>query len=425
MKIIDLKREQKGNLFRVSATVVWEDRDRAPQEVYIATTKEFAQDLSCNPYSFLIPCTIVAFYYGEKRVFIDAEICPQLLENLQTAMAMLKVWYKRSDRSIIPIEAKIKPTVPTPTIPKQAGIFFTGGIDTLATLRLNRINYPLEHPRSIKDGLFIYGFSNTTLENYEKAYKSFDEIKKDAGITLIPVYTNLYAFVKDLDVEQFCIEFWKDYYTSAALSAVAHAFSSRLASIAVSSSDEIAYLQPWGTHPLLDPLYSSYDFTIRHEYITLSRFTKTKLVAEWDLALQKLRVCDQLSLPPGYLNCGECPKCVATMTQLAALGMLEKATTFPANDISGETILKKANIQHFDEEAYYLDLLELLEQQNRTELVISIQLLSRRFRYKQFVKDIDQKIFRGAMYNSYLKFIRPRILKDSRILDKVNQTKLA
>ncbi|MBD2197362.1 MULTISPECIES: hypothetical protein [Calothrix] len=425
MKIINLKSEQKDNLFQVGATVIWENRDRAPQEVYIATTKEFAQDLSCNPHSFLIACTIVAFYYGEKRVFIDAEICPQLLENLQTAMAMLKVWYKRSDRSIIPIEAKIKTTVPTPTTPKQASIFFTGGIDTLATLRLNRINYPLEHPRSIKDGLFIYGFSNTTLENYEKAYKSFDEIKKDAGITLIPVYTNLYAFVKDLDVEQFGIEFWKDYYTSAALSAVAHAFSSRLASISVSSSDEIAYLQPWGTHPLLDTLYSSYDFTIRHEYIALSRFTKTKLVAEWDLALQKLRVCDQLSLPPGYLNCGECPKCVATMAQLAALGMLEKATTFPANDISAEMILQKSNIQHFDEEAYYLDLVELFEQQNRTDLVISIQRLSRRFRSKELIKNIDKKILGGAIYHAYSKIPKPKSVKKNRTLDKITQTKLA
>ncbi|BAY20653.1 hypothetical protein NIES2100_03950 [Calothrix sp. NIES-2100] len=410
MKIIDLKSEQQDNLFKVGATVVWEDRDRAPQEVYIATTEEFAQDLSCNPHSFLIACTIVAFYYGEKRIAIDAEICPQLLENLQTAMALLKSWYKR-DRPIVKIEAKTKSSIPTPATPKRAGIFFTGGIDTLATLRLNRINYPLEHPGSIKDGLFIYGFSQTTLENYEKAYKSFDEIKKDAGITLIPAYTNLYAFVKDLDVEQFRIEFWKDYYTSAALSAVAHAFNSRLASIAISSSDEIPYLQPWGTHPLLDTQYSSYDLTIRHEYIDLSRFTKTKLVAEWDLALQKLRVCDQLSLPAGYLNCGECPKCVATMAQLAALGMLEQAKTFPANDISGELILRKSSIQHLDEEAYYLDLIELFAQQNRNDLVRSIKLLSTKFRSKELIKKIDRDFLRSSLYHVYSTLLKPTVGK--------------
>lgn len=410
MKIIDLKSEQKGALFQVSATVVWEDRDRSPQEIYIATTQEFAQDLSCNPYAFLVACTMVAFYYGEERIFIDEEICPQLLENLQTAMAFVKTWYK-SDRLRVNIEAKIRSSVLPAATSKRAGIFFTGGIDTLATLRLNRINYPLEHPGSIKDGLFIYGFSNTTLENFEKAYISFDEIEKDAGITLIPVYTNLYAFVKDLDVEQSGIEFWKDYYTSAALSAVGHAFSNRLASVAISSSDEISYLQPWGTHPLLDPQYSSYDLTIRHECIALSRFSKTRLVAEWDLALQKLRVCDQLNLPPEYLNCGECPKCVATMTQLAALGMLEQAKTFPANDISGELILTKSRIQHNDEEAYYLDLIELFEQQNRHDLVRSIKLLSFQFRSKELLKQIDKNLFGYRFYNLYSKVLKPSLSK--------------
>ncbi|MFN7413509.1 MAG: hypothetical protein ACK5RT_06305 [Dolichospermum sp.] len=408
MKIIDLKSEQQGALFKVSATVVWEDRDRSPQEIYIATTQDFAKDLSCNPHSFLIACTMVAFYYGEQRIFIDEEICPQLLENLQTAMALVKSWYRR-DRPPVKIEAKTRSSVPISDVHKRAGIFFTGGIDTLATLRLNRINYPLEHPGSIKDGLFIYGFSNTTLENFEKSYNSFDEIKKDAEITLTPVYTNFYAFVKDLDVKQFGIEFWKDYYTSAALSSIGHAFSGRLASIAISSSDEISYLQPWGTHPLLDPQYSSYDLKIRHEYIALSRFFKTNLVADWDLAMQSLRVCDQLNLPSGYLNCGKCPKCVATMAQLAALGMLEQAKTFPANDISGELILTKSKVQHYDEEAYYLDLIKLFDKQNRPDLVYSIKLLSTQFRSKELLKKIDKYMFGGIFFDVYLKLLKPNI----------------
>ncbi|MDD1421845.1 hypothetical protein MEO40_22550, partial [Dolichospermum sp. ST_sed1] len=372
MKIIDLKSTQEANLFKVSATVVWEDRDRSPQEIYIATIPEFGAELSCNPHSFLVACTMVAFYFGEKRIYIDAEICPQLLENLQTAMALVKTWYKR-DRSPVKIESKIKSSLATPEIYKYkpAGIFFTGGIDTLATLRLNRLNYPLEHPGSIKYGLFIYGFSETTLENFEKAYKSFDNLKKNAKINLIRVYTNLYAFVKDLDVKQSNIEFWKDYYTSAALSAVGHAFSNIVASMAISSSDEISYLQPWGTHPLLDPQYSSYDLTIRHECIALSRFTKTSLVANWDVAMQSLRVCDQLILPDGYLNCGQCPKCVATMTQLTALGKLAQAKTFPLDEISGDLILAKANVQHDDEEAYYPTFRTLtVTHQQKADLVV-------------------------------------------------------
>jgi hypothetical protein len=410
MKIVNLKSEQKDNLFRVKATVVWEDRDRPPQEIYIATKREFAKELSCNPHSFLIACAIVAFYFGEQRIAIDEEICPQLLENLKTAIALLKFWYK-CDRQPIKIEAKVSSRVASPTTPKRAGIFFSGGIDTLATLRLNRIDYPLEHPGSIKDGLFIYGFSETTIKNYQTAYDSFNEIKKDIGITLIPVYTNFYTFIKDLDVKQFGVEFWKDYYTSAALSAVGHAFSNRLASIAISSSDHIPYLQPWGTHPLLDIQYSSYDFAIRHEHVAHSRFAKTQVVAEWDLALQRLRVCDRLELPSGYLNCGECPKCVATMAQLAALGVLHKAKTFPATDIFGHIILKNARVQYRDEEAYYLDLIKLFEQKKRSDLVLSIKIVSAQFRFKEFLKQIDKNLFGGVFYTIYFKGLKPFFLE--------------
>ncbi|MBD2567390.1 hypothetical protein [Anabaena lutea] len=412
MKISNFRSEQEGNLFKVAATIVWEDRDRSPQDIYIATTQEFAKDLSCNPHSFLVACIMVAFYYGEKRIYIDAEICPQLIENLNTATALVKHWYK-SDRSRLKIEAKIKTSIETPTTDDRAAIFFTGGIDTLATLRLNRTNYPLTHPGSIKDGLFIYGFADTTLENFEKAYNSFDEITKDAGITLIPVYTNIYSHIKDLEYES--IGFWRDYQTGAALSAIAHAFNKRITSASISSSDEIQYLAPWGTHPLLDPNYSSYDLKIRHEYINFSRFSKTKIVSEWDVALQNLRVCDELNLTAGYLNCGKCAKCVVTMTQLLSLGLLKKTNVFPVNDISAELIIKKANIKHWDEEAYYLKLVDLLQDQNRDDLIQAIKKISVQFRLKQGIKKVDHKIFNNALYNYYENTIKKILLKQSNI----------
>ncbi len=354
MRVENFKTDKKGNLARAVATVIWENRNRPSQEVYVATSAEFAQGLSCNPDTFLLACLMVAFHYGEKRLYLDAEICPELRDNLITAMNWVQHWY-RCDRPLVEIEAKVRHSVPNPPTVDRAGLFFTGGIDTLANLRNNRLNFPIEHPGSIKDGLCIYGYSDTTLDNFEKAFNSFLNITNDAGITLIPVYTNIYSHIKDLEYSD--AKFWRDYFTASALAAVAHAFTKRLTTVSISSSDEIPYLEPWGTHPVLDPNYSSYELKIKHECLAHSRFSKTKLVAKWNVALQSLRVCDQLILPSGYLNCGQCPKCVATMTQLAALGMLDKTNVFPSHNISEELILEKSKIQYLDEESYYLQLI--------------------------------------------------------------------
>ena len=93
MKIENLRSAKKGNRTRVSAKVTWEDFERSPQEIYFETIGEFAVDISCNPHAFLVACTMPAMRFGEKRISIDAEICPELQEGLITAMKLICNWF--------------------------------------------------------------------------------------------------------------------------------------------------------------------------------------------------------------------------------------------------------------------------------------------------------------------------------------------
>jgi len=389
MIIKNLTNRKNGNLSGIAATIIWEDRDRPEQEIYIDTTAEFASDLSCNPHSFLVACIMVAFHYGEKRIAIDAEICPELRQGLITAMGWVRHWYK-CDRPLVQIEAKIQSQPTTHLSNRRAGLFFSGGIDALSTLRNNHLNFPPQHPRTIKDALMVYGLANTTLETFEQAITSLQNVTQDAGVTLIPVYTNIYSHVKDLEYSDY--KFWRYYLGGAALAAIGHAFHKRLNFTYISSSDQIAYLGPWGTHPLLDTNYSSYDLRIHYADINLSRLDKTKLIAEWNIALQHLRVCDELVLPAGYLNCGQCPKCVMTMSALAALGVLDKTNTFPVNNINAKLLLAQGRPFDPDEEANYLELLPLLKNKQRSDLIRAIKLISWRYRVKNSLKQLKQTL---------------------------------
>lgn len=308
--------------------VTWEDCDRPAQEIYFETDETFAADLTCNPHTFLIACVMPAMDSGEKRVRIDAEICPQLLVGLITAMDIIRHWwYKRSDR-IPRIEARTRIDMPPQSTHKRAGMFFSGGIDSLATLRSNRVNFPLEHPWAIKDGLIVFGLETERIDKFAHVFSSLSDFAREADITLIPVYTNVRALNDDW-------MFWQHKFQDSVYASVAHAFVRRFSVTSIASTYDIPHMQPDGSHPLLDINYSSSDLQIRHDNINMSRFEKIKLVAEWDLGLQNIRTCNRSELyEQGVLNCGECWKCVSAMLGLLSLGVLEKTRAFPPDKLS-------------------------------------------------------------------------------------------
>lgn len=396
MKIENLRSEKNGNLKRVVATVIWEDCQRPKQEIYFETTEAFAQDLSCNPQAFLVGCIMPAMHHGEARVSIDAEICPELRNGLITAMSWMRHWYG-PERQLVQIEAKTK-SLPTARAPARAGFCFSGGIDSLTTLRNNRLDFPPEHPGSFKDGLLIYGLEVENPDVFERAVSSLTAIAQEADVALIPVHTNLRELEKDWT-------FWAKQFQGAVLSAVAHAFSQRLTTVTIPSSFDIDHLYPFGTHPLLDSNYSSNDLQIRHDSVLLSRVAKTELVADWDVALQNLRVCNRTDLiQPGAINCGQCEKCVRTMTALVALGKLDKTRTFPNIDVSEELIVAKAYIRNPPYAmSYYQTLMPLLAAKGRHDLVRGIKRMIARYHVQETLKQIDHKILKGNLLNFYKK----------------------
>lgn len=396
MKIENLRLENHNDLARAAATVVWEDCDRPTQEIYFQTTKEFAQDLSCNPHAFLVSCIMPAMHHGEKRLSIDAQICPELHEGLITSMGWLHNWYGSSGHQIVQIEAQKRSNLPKPRTPERAGSFFSGGVDALATLRTNHLNFSPEHPQFIKDGLFIYGLEIDRLELFEHVVKLFAPVAQEAGITLIPVYTNIRYLDEDWS-------FWGKEFQGAVLAAVAHAFSKRLTTVTIPSSFDILHLYPYGSHPVLDPNYSSSDLRIRHDSILLSRLAKTKLVADWDVALQNLRVCTLTHLlQPGELNCGQCEKCLRTMTALLALGKLEKTQAFPKTDVSAELLLAKVKIKDPPyAESSYQELIAPLAARGRYDLVYAIEHVIAKYHRKQKIEQIDRRLFQGNVRKFY------------------------
>jgi hypothetical protein len=372
MRIENLKLEKNGINTRSGATVIWEDCDRPKQEVYFETVDEFADCLSCNPHAFLVACIMPALHFGEERITIGGNVCPELKDGLITAMNWIRLWWYKPAKKLVKIEAKTTNGLSLPRTPHRAGFLFSGGIDSLSTLRTNRLQYSVEHPRSIKDGLLVCGLEIREQRIFEYVLNSLTDLAKDADITLIPLHTNIRSLGPENN-NDFWGDFWLNKSMGATFSAISHALAKRLTEVSINSCHDIPNLIPYSSHPLVNPNYSSSNLRIRHEGIILSRFEKTKLVSGWDLALQHLRVCNKTEdYQIGRLNCGKCEKCVRTMLALLALGLLDKSQAFPIHDVSEELVM---NVVQLAPNTFplYKELLIPLTEAGRDDLVRAIE----------------------------------------------------
>jgi len=136
------------------------------------------------------------------------------------------------------------------------------------------------------------------------------------GKNVIEIETNLRSFLRP----------YVSYATlshGAALAGIGHLLAPFFRRMYIASTYTRDHLFPWGSHPELDPLWSTETLEFVHDGGEATRVEKAAWLSESDLALQSLRVC-----AGGTNNCGRCEKCVRTMINLASVGALDRCTSF-------------------------------------------------------------------------------------------------
>jgi hypothetical protein len=115
---------------------------------------------------------------------------------------------------------------------------------------------------------------------------------------------------------------------------VALALGNMFRRVLIAASTTYDKLYPWGSHPLLDPLWSTEGLTFVHDGCEMDTIDKTRIVARSRLVLDTLRPC--AGYGSGY-NCGRCPKCLRTMIDLMQAGYLDRCRTLP-HEIDAERL---------------------------------------------------------------------------------------
>lgn len=393
MRIEDIRFEESDGRARVVARVIWEDCERPTRDVYFETAAEFAGALSCSAEPFVVAATMPALWHGERRLRVAGEICPTLRDGLTTAMNLMRHWHDL-DREPVRFEAPLRAKSPVATSPR-AGFFVTGGVDCLATLRANRLNYPRTHPGWIRDGIAIFGLEVDDSTAFEHVLERLRSLAGAAEFTLMPVYTSVRYLHDDW-------LFWREVFEGAVLASVGHAARRQLTQLYIASSNDFANLHPHGSHPMLDPLYSSHELRIFHDGTALTRLDKVRLLADWDIGLQHLRVCNQVVLyRADQLNCGRCEKCLRTMLALLIAGALNRTDAFPQIELTEQLITDKVQLTWMNYR-FWPELARGLEQIRRRDLARAIRRALAAYRHelgwKGALRRFDRKRFNGALF---------------------------
>jgi len=313
-----LKRD--GNCIIYAKIEMNQPRDNFPEYLWYRVPERFAQHLSLQSDSFLIPGLIGGMHFKEE-VEVHGTLSPKLAYNLNEYQHLLNF---RMSKDVTPVEIKYAHLKALQAKPSGVGTTFSGGVDSLFTIWKHLPqNQPIMDYR-ITHALFIHGFDilNKDKGRYQKLYPSYRDALKEINIELIPLETNLVSLI----IPRMKLS----HFYGPILAGSVHIFGNLFKKFFIPSSSDYTKIRQWtsSSDPTSDPLLSSENLDIIHHGAATRRVEKVEAICDWELAQTHLRVCVPDHPEKYSQNCSRCEKCLRTMIPLYALGKLDQFKTF-------------------------------------------------------------------------------------------------
>ncbi|MGI8843934.1 MAG: hypothetical protein ACR2HZ_09550 [Gemmatimonadaceae bacterium] len=383
MRVRDVQMQPRGDVVRMTARLTWEDRDHPDDVVWFDWPAEFADSAAAQSNPALLAAFPLAMLFGERRVAVEGEVCPRLADGSRTSMAFMAMCKPHLRPPTLEVNESAAVRTP-PTVERRAALCFSGGVDSLAALRINRQTVPRGHAASFVDALYIFGLNTYDFEAgvpvperlavFAAQRERLERLGEATGLTLITAATNLRSLYPSWEA-------WGTVIHVSPHAAVAHGLSQRIRSLGIASAGAGIALE-MRPNPMIDAFNSSHALDVYTLYPTLSRLDRVRLIARWPEGLAALRVCFLIDLPDGGVaNCGECEKCVRTKLELLAVGALDGAP-FPFADVTPE-IIDRVSIGSYGSHLYFAECAPALESRGYGDLARAMRRAMARYEARQ------------------------------------------
>src|SRR3989344_1965731 len=301
--------------------------------IYFSVDRKYGKFIVKDASPFLAVVLFSCMKISEN-ITIEGSVSEKLLKSTQKIMNLVESWNMGKKKVNIKVKQAVKDTINK----KNVALFFSGGVDSSYTYLKNK----KEGKNKITHLITVHGF-DVKLENnslFNEAITPIMNFAKTEKVEIIVVRTNIRQ-ITDRYVE------WEDQCGSA-MGAVCLALRNGLKEVYMSAGVELTAMRPVGSHPDLDPLWSTETLRVIHDGIERNRLEKVRYLSDSEKMLISLRVCWRNK--KGSYNCCECEKCFRTMIMLEAVGALKKSKSFnkPINlSILRKLYVVKTHLRHF------------------------------------------------------------------------------
>ena len=309
-------REVEGGAIRRSAVLRWAGREF---ELEVTADAGIA-DRSSDASGFLCVALPLAMRHRDDLI-VEGPVSASLLERCDEIQAIYAAWNPMMRP--VPLRADGRDDAGRAETGRRACSLLSRGVDSVFAAARDRAGTKRLDALVMIDGVEPRHDEAVRAEEIRRARVLADRLE----LPLLVTTTNVRHLTDQAGLD------WED-ALGAGLSFVGHGLAGGAASVRIPSSDSYETVEPCGSSPLLDPLFSTGRVAIEHDSLAHTRLGKVVWLREHrpDL-LEHLKVCYAENRAD---NCGRCGKCVYTMACLRVAGATELAGEFPATiDLDG------------------------------------------------------------------------------------------
>jgi len=365
LSVEDIQQSTIQGLYKTSLSILYEDKKHS---IYFSSY-DIELNITANS---ILPMLLVPALAVAKKLKIPS-LSPKLEENSKQLQSIYTTWY--SDLNKVKIESSaLEITLNEPKKPltaQKTACFFSGGVDSFYTL--------LSLKKDVDAIIYVHGFDVdiNDIKRRKKISEHLIKISAEFNVQLIEIETNLRTFSDTLSP-------WGSHYVSSALAAIAHLISGSFNTVYITTDDSYNMLLPWGNHLLTTPLWSSEELYIKPYAADKNRYQRTEFISSNKTVQNYLRVC--WKNPNEKINCGQCEKCLRTITALFLLNRLTSFKLF-SQDFS-PTLLRQIEMPEFSINHWKNMLTASLSSTRNLNLMIEIENLLNRFYFNQLKSNI-------------------------------------
>lgn len=305
MVIKDIAINTNNEYITLSANIAFQGEKFRPMFFRVET--KYGDFIMPDASPFLSALLLPCMRRGENIVIVGT-IPQSLHEALPALMEVVEKWKVGFKK--IHVTSAIGPE--NTNNATAVGCFFSGGVDSFYSY--------LKHKDAVTHIITIKSWEippdvATTSNGKDNTHA----IAEREGLQVITVESNYKEIIEPvLDWE------WN---LGGNMAAIALMLRNGLKAAFIPSGMRWDQLCPYGTHPDLDPRWTTATLQIFHDGCEYSRLEKVlHVISKSPLALQYLRVCTH-NLKDQY-NCNKCFKCIVTKMALVCADVLDKAPTF-------------------------------------------------------------------------------------------------